>query len=532
MRMRKGMEWLLAVMIFLCAGSAGAENEISGTYDAGVRLLTETENVTIQGSADFYLDGDVIKNARGAYIQSGNMSFQTITLKGKDSEGTDRENGYAVLNANGTAYVSEMYHGKDHRKNLYAMADSTILRMDRKTRNLIELGRLAAAAMEKEAPGQITTNETEDGDLSIAWSAKEGDIPEIGQTALSMLWEAGISRFYWQGYDRMSAYPYADIWDYGTPTEGIILTTRDVRLEEMDIHVTRDEAGRIGGAMGTLMLRLTSANLTEHELMVSFSVGMSQYGESDIWENALVRERMGDVLEGTWQWQQDLGPEEEINLEGDGWNPLPERELPLTASPELPDFQGQVTPRTLSDEADYIAYAQEVWGLDYMGIGSMEDYSWTVLPGVENRTIVTGEVPGQEETTRLVLETDGNGWIYRMQNLGTGEQDAEIFYTESWSSSVLDDKPGFCLAFMESLNPGNEKAKQMRTESNPEVGLYNPGFGGFGVAGDNYFLLYYSDPIWSEEERLSRIKFVYQIYPVRRFVEYNELIDPMEGGNG
>ena len=170
-----------------------------------------------------------------------------------------------------------------------------------------------------------------------------------------------------------------------------------------------------------------------------------------------------------------------------------------------------VTHRTLSDEADYIAYAQEVWGLDYMAIGSMDEYTWTVQQGEEGRTIVTGEVPGQEETTGLELETDGNGWIHRMQNMGTGEQDLEVFYADNWSASELDNKPNFCVEFMEKLNPGNEKAEQMRANSNPEVGLYHPGFGGFGVAGDNYFLLYYSDPIWSEEERVSRIKFVYQI---------------------
>ena len=530
MSIRKGMGLLLAAAIFLCAGSAGAYYEISGTYDAGVELLTGTENVTIQGYADFYLDGEHIKNARGAYIQNGKESFQVITLKGKDNEGTDHENGYAVLNLSGTAYVSEMHHGKDHRKSLYTLADSTILGMDRKTRNLIDLGRLAAVAMEKEMPGQIKADRTEDGEISISWTAQESDIPEIFQTALNMLWEAGISRFYWQGYDRMNAYPFADIRDYGTPTEGIVLCTRDVRLEEMDVKVTRDDAGRIGGAMGTLTLRLTSGNLEWHELMVIFSVGMSQYGESNIRENAIVRERMGDALDG--KWLPEPGPEEGTNLEGDVGEPLPERELPLTASPELPEFQGTVTHRTLSDEADYIAYAREVWGLDYMAIGSMNEYTWTVQQGDEGRTIVTGEIPGQEETTGLELETDANGWIHRMQNMGTGEQDSDVFYTESWSSSDLDDKPDFCMEFMEKLNPGNEKAERMRAESNPEVGLYNPGFGGFGVAGDNYFLLYYSDPIWAEGERVSRIKFVYQIYPVRRFVEYNELIDPMEGGNG
>ena len=45
-------------------------------------------------------------------------------------------------------------------------------------------------------------------------------------------------------------------------------------------------------------------------------------------------------------------------------------------------------------------------------------------------------------------------------------------------------------------------------------------------------MLYYTDPLISEEERIERTKIVFQIYPEVRIVEYNELIDPQEGGNG
>ncbi len=533
MKLRKGMGLLLAVMLMMGCCAAGAEGEISLIYDAGTRLLTGTDNVTIQGAADFYLDGTHFKNARGAYIQNGPESFQMITLRGQDNEGKDRETGYAVLNLEGTVYVSEIYHGKDHRKTLYTVSDPYILRTDRKTESLMWLGSLAAAELDRSLMDMVEDEEREEG-RAYSWIAEEGDIPEWLQYAVSMLWIEGVNRFYWPGYEKMTPYPYAEIEDYGTPTEGIILTTEGITLQDMEIHVTLDPEERLSDAGGTVSMRLTGANGSTHELMMVFSVSMDQYGESNIRENLIVKERMGDVLDGLWQ---DMTPGEGdiINMEGGGFEPLPEGELPLAAPPELPYFEGTVTPRTLHTDEDYIAYAREIWSMDYVA-AETEGFAWSVTDGEENRKTVAGVLPGPEEGNRLELETDENGWIYRLQNLSTGEQDAEVFYSDTWSDedwSNFSTEPLFlCLRFMEGINPGNEEAARIRSEIDPERGLYNPGFGGFAVCGDNYFLLYYTDPVMGEGERMSRTKFVYQIYPVQRFVEYNELIDPMEGGNG
>ncbi|MBR2822425.1 MAG: hypothetical protein IKE24_01870 [Clostridia bacterium] len=534
MKFRKWMGLLLAAVMIGSGCCAAAEGEISLLYEAGRQLLTATTNVTVQGSADFYLDGTHFKNARGAYIQNGEEAFQTITLRGPDNEGKDRENGYAVLTLDGLALVAELYHGKDHRWSLYTQANETILRQDRKIENLLWMGQLAAAELDRALMDMVEEKDTEEG-RTYSWTAEEGDMPDWLQYALNRLWNEGISRYYWAGYENMTPYAFGEIGEYATPTEGIIMTTREITVHDMEIHASLDDEKHLSGIGGTVQMRLTEASGATHELMVAFSVSMDQYGESSIRENALVRERMGDALDGQWPGQSI--DEDGGNEELDGFEALPELDLPLSAPPALPDFQGKVTPRTLSGEQDLIAYAREVWALDYLAAGDLEGYTWTVRPGDGDRFIVTGVLPGQEETAGLELETDGNGWIYRLQNKGTGEQFAEVFYSETWSEADWDgyntEPIVVCQNLVEALNPGNgEKAAEMRGGNDSEFGLYNPGFGGFGVAGDNYFMLYYSDPAVGSAERLSRMKFVYQIYPVVRFVEYNELIDPLEGGNG
>ena len=534
MKIRKWMGWMLGLILMLTWSCAGAYNEIPAIYESGVKLLTQTDNVTVTGSADLYLDGAPLKNARGVCIQHGEESYQQITLKGPDNEGEIHENGYAVLETGGTVYVSEMHHGKDHRRTLYNVPGNTILRLNRKTEMLLTLGELAADDLQGMLPGAVHQEETEEGS-AISWTAEGNDISPLFQAALNLLWQQGIDRYYWGGYEGMNAYAFAEIEDYGTPTEGIIMTTRKVAMEKMNVRVDLDEYDRISSVMGNMTIRLEAASGEQRELMIAFAVSADQYGESTVLENAYVKERMADALEGRWPGQPESG--EEYGMDGEGWDPLPEAELPLAAPPELPDFQGTAVHRSLASDADYIAYAKEIWRLDYLAVGeNLEDLKWTVREGDGGRRIVSASAPGAENVL-LELETDGEGWIHRIENAGTGAEELTVVYSDTWDEEAwqsFSEKPiWMCLDFMERINPGNrEKVAEIRASNEPARGLYNPGFGGFGLAGENCFMLYYTDPIMSEEERIERTKIVVQIYPEVRIAEYNELIDPQEGGNG
>ena len=69
--MRKAVSFILVIMLMLTAlASASAENRkpLSALCDSAFELLFSTSNVTLEGEASFYLDGDWFKTARAKYI--------------------------------------------------------------------------------------------------------------------------------------------------------------------------------------------------------------------------------------------------------------------------------------------------------------------------------------------------------------------------------------------------------------------------------------------------------------------------------
>ena len=60
--------------------TGNTDGVLSDLYSAGEKLLMETENVTLKGEAEFFLDGVSFKKASGTYIQDGFDAFQQIDL--------------------------------------------------------------------------------------------------------------------------------------------------------------------------------------------------------------------------------------------------------------------------------------------------------------------------------------------------------------------------------------------------------------------------------------------------------------------
>ena len=95
-------------VLSLTAGAA-AEGMLTKFFDAGCRLLFETDNVTLGGQAVFSLDGVRFKTAFGTKIQAGNNTSMRLGLLTPRSDGTERQTGFTVI-ANGTdVYVMEDY---------------------------------------------------------------------------------------------------------------------------------------------------------------------------------------------------------------------------------------------------------------------------------------------------------------------------------------------------------------------------------------------------------------------------------------
>lgn len=505
---RNFVKWIAAALcLAMAAGCAAAyaEGPLSSVYDAGEVLLLKTENVTLTGEAEFFLDGVSFKKAEGTYIQKGQDSFQQIDLTGPDTEGTMRRNGYAVMDVDGDVLISELRHGRDHRLTRLSTRVTTILEENRMIHLLAGLGRAATGILEEALGGRITAAETETG-RRTEWTAEEADISPVVQSAVNMLWQAGISRFYLPGYLELEPARYAEIDDFSTPTEGIVFTTEWIALKRFEAAVEQDGEGRITSFAGEAEIRLHGNESGEHSLRVLFSLKAGNYGDSAVRDNPAVQERM------------ELEPKK---TDAD--------------VPGVPEFHDAAAPREITTDEEAAAYAKEIWAMDYMGAGDLSGFEWIVRPGDDGHITVWAYDPADVPSNYYYLETDKTGWIYSLRNAASGVEQAKEFWNDGMDGDAWDDLRIklilTSLDFAERLNPGNaEKIAGIRANNDPEGGRYNPGYGGSLVSGENVFMAFYSDPL--DPERTERTKFVYQIAPVVRVVVYDETIDPQEGGNG
>ena len=506
--MRKNfVKWIAAALcLAMAAGcaAAGAEGALSSIYAAGRTLLLQTENVTLTGEAEFFLDGESFKKAEGTYIQSGTDSFQQIDLKGPDNEGTVHENGYAVMDLDGDVKIFEKHHGRDHGKTRYAVPQATILQENRMISLLADFGAAATEIFENALDGKIETAETEAG-KKTAWKAEAEDVPAVVQSAVNMLWQAGVSRFFFPGYQEMEPARYAELNSFSTPTEGILFTTERIALKRMEAAAEQDEEGRITSLAGEAEILLYGETSGEHTLKVSFSVKAESYGSSSVRDNGAVMDRMG------------IRPQEEEPV------------------PEIPEFKDTAVQRDITGDEEAVAYAQEIWKMDFLGAGDLSGFQWIVRPLENGHITVWAYNPEDVPLNYYYLETDETGWIYSLRNAASGVEQAADYWTEKMDGDGWDKlRVGLiysCLDFAERVNPGNAgRIAEIREKNDPDHGLYSPGYGGALISGENVFLTFYSDPL--NPDRTERTKTVFQIEPVVRVVLYDETIDPMEGGNG
>jgi len=102
-RKKQSLLVILSLCLILClAFSARAEGTLHAVYRAGTTLLLNTDNVTLTGHADFYLNERYFKTFDGKYVQDGCSSLMDITMTTPTLDNSVSQSGYTVV-ANGDA---------------------------------------------------------------------------------------------------------------------------------------------------------------------------------------------------------------------------------------------------------------------------------------------------------------------------------------------------------------------------------------------------------------------------------------------
>ena len=108
--MKKWFAAILALILTLTLScSALAEEVIAPLIDSARILLFDTENVTLSGHADFYLDGERFKTADILYRQAAENSHWQLYLKTPRKYRKDQETGFTIIANGEKIYVMEKY---------------------------------------------------------------------------------------------------------------------------------------------------------------------------------------------------------------------------------------------------------------------------------------------------------------------------------------------------------------------------------------------------------------------------------------
>lgn len=283
--MKKLYALILALALMLAAVSAFADSGAAVTIvDAGEDLLYRTENVTVTGEATFLLDSVVFKRAEVKYVQDGTNSLWQLKLRTPrpdKSEPGDKESGYTIIANGGDVYVIEAVLPGFY-KTTTTFPQSTILRqsveLDLMNKLVHNLAKQADALLGENA---MTAAETADGGTEIRIVMGE-DVPDIVNTAMSMVYQYLAKRYKGVNYDQVSSQYMGPIANYMTVTQGILYTTEYMYLKQADITVVLDAAEELQAVSGSASVYLQTGGDGQHQLDVTFTLDISGRGTSTV----------------------------------------------------------------------------------------------------------------------------------------------------------------------------------------------------------------------------------------------------------
>lgn len=284
------MKRILMLMTVLCcivlihtalADGTNMPSPLLRLYQAEQNLIFNTGCVTMTGHAIFEVNDRVFKTAELVHIQEGSDSMRDWRLLTPTPDG-DRETGYTVVAKGEYVDAFESYrHG--HKR--YGVEPSrmrwSILRHTIAIDTLTELAEQLLA--QSGSFGECTAITNENGTTGISIHLTEDDIPSFFDPLLNSVLQYGIYRYAGYDYATDSLGMVASYDCYNTPSEGLMICLRFVRLHELTIDAVLDDYDRIQSVSGALVLDYEDKmRMDDTQLRLVFEQNAFDYGISHV----------------------------------------------------------------------------------------------------------------------------------------------------------------------------------------------------------------------------------------------------------
>ena len=270
---------LAAVLALIACAAAFANDTAVELYDGATTLLFKQSSLTLNATAEFSLDDSWFKTAEIVLKEDGNRSFRKLHLRSPKADGTERENGYTIVTEGNDLYLMEDFTPGICRTGVIADERSSVLRNTVQTRQMTDLGR-ALASQADLLLGKDAISRAEDGTIRIVLG---DDAPGTVNALMNQGFQFAAKRYFGVDYDAIGAGRiYASLYDFGTLTQGILYSMRNVSLRQADITVKQGESGYPVHAEGTVGLYLETADDGIKQLNIRFTADVTDIGSTTL----------------------------------------------------------------------------------------------------------------------------------------------------------------------------------------------------------------------------------------------------------
>lgn len=270
---------LAAVTALIVCAAAFANDTAVELFDKTTALLFKQNSLTLNATAEFSLDDEWFKTAEIILKQDGNRAFRKLHLRSPRADGTERENGYTIVTEGNDLYLMEDYTPGVYRTGVIVDERTTLLRNTVQTRQLTDLGRVLVSQADL-LLGEGAITKAEDGTIRIA--LKE-DTSGIVSTLLNQGFQFAAKRYFGLDYDSIGAdRSYASLYAFGTLTQGILYSMRNVSVRQADVTVKTDGSGCPVHAEGTVGLYLETADDGIKQLNIRFTADVTDIGSTTL----------------------------------------------------------------------------------------------------------------------------------------------------------------------------------------------------------------------------------------------------------
>lgn len=263
-----------ALLVLVVCAAAFANDTAVELYNSTAALLFERNNMTLNASAEFSLDGQWFKTADITVKQDGDRTYRKLHLRSPKKDGTELENGYTIVAEGYALYLMEDFTPGVFRCGTVGDRSSA-LRNTVESKQLVDLGR-ALVSQADLLLGKDAISKTADGEIRIRM---DENTPALVNAALNEAILFAAKRYFNFNYDQFAADgTFSTISNYGTTTQGILYCMRGMKIRSLEITVKTDENGYPAYAEGSASLAMQTAEEGIRRLDITFRAKTSDIG--------------------------------------------------------------------------------------------------------------------------------------------------------------------------------------------------------------------------------------------------------------